>query len=157
MQRPHRHAAQPRHATFHAVEQVAVAHQQADQADKIIAVPMAVAIGFAAAHAAMAGDCAVERRVLHPQPQGSAGCCALLARFDVARFDVAQFDVAHFDAAHCVVDQQPPALQMPQLVKQAPTQQTFGQRQGLRGLGHAGIVERQAFGVGGGSHQSSPG
>ena len=63
-QRP---APQPRQPAFHAVEQLAVAYQQAHQAHQVVASPLAGDVGLARAHAALRGDGTVERRIVDPQ------------------------------------------------------------------------------------------
>ena len=60
-------AAKPRRALLHAVEQVAIAHQEPHKSDQVAAVPLAVHVGFGGANAAIAGQRPVETGVVHLQ------------------------------------------------------------------------------------------
>ncbi|KAG1255620.1 hypothetical protein G6F68_010209 [Rhizopus microsporus] len=58
---------QPRQPGFHAVQRIAVAHQQAHQADQIVAGPHAVAERLAGPDTALCGDEPVEAHVADGQ------------------------------------------------------------------------------------------
>ena len=72
MPRLQRPAAETRGAAFHAVQQIAVAHQQAHQTDQVAAVPVPVHEGFRRTHAAIARQRAIETGVVHVQADRGA-------------------------------------------------------------------------------------
>jgi len=67
MQSFHRQAAQARESGFHAIEQVAIAHQQAHQSDQVIAMPEPIHVRLARADRAVAGRGAIEAGIADMQ------------------------------------------------------------------------------------------
>ena len=61
----HRPAAQLRPTALHAVEQVAIAYQQADQADQVVAAPVALHVGLAGADGTVGRGLPVEPGMPH--------------------------------------------------------------------------------------------
>ena len=94
MQRLHRPTAEARRAALHAVEQVAVAHQQADQPDQVVALPVAVHVGFGGADAAVRRQRAIEARVVDLQREQR------IRRLRLAQLDAPE-GIAEDEAAAC--------------------------------------------------------
>ena len=65
----HRQPAQPCRPALHAVEQVAVAHQQLHQADQVAAIPLAIHVRLGRAYAAVGGERAIEAGRVHVDTQ----------------------------------------------------------------------------------------
>ncbi|MNV09600.1 hypothetical protein D3C71_1000990 [compost metagenome] len=120
-------AADARQAALHAIEQVAVAHQQLYQRHQVAAAPIAADVGLARTHTALRRHRTVERRVIHPQ--GDAQLGRRLAQQHVAG------SVAQVQAT---------AAQGGQLGQQAITQEAF-QRRGHRQRNRAGHVVHGRF------------
>ena len=69
MHTPHRQPAELRQASFHAIEQVAVACQQAHQPYQVVAIPRPLHVGLARADAAVRGHRAIEAGTVYAQSQ----------------------------------------------------------------------------------------
>jgi hypothetical protein len=80
-----------RRAMLHAVEQIAIAHQQPYQCDQVITAPFALDVAFTCADAALRRHLAIERRVL--DGDGDMQLAAGIAQPDFAQ------RVAHAQAA----------------------------------------------------------